>query len=227
MELSIVLPCYNEKENIAAAVRDVHGWMARRGMTGEIIVVNDGSKDGSDAVLEGLRAEFGSLRVVTHETNLGYGLAVRSGLDAATTEWVAFMDSDGQFKAEDFELLLPFTTEYSFVTGRRAHRADPFMRNMFGKVLGGMNVIVFGLWVRDVNCAMKIFRRDIWPAIRPTKGVEKLFNTELFLKLKKKGIKWKTVNVPHYPRTKGSPTGGSVRVILRMFKELFKLRFAR
>jgi hypothetical protein len=83
------------------------------------------------------------------------------------------------------------------------------------------------MWVRDVNCGMKLFRRDIWKTIRPTRGVEKLFNTEMFLRLKRNKIPWMTVNVPHYPRLLGTPTGGSVRVILRMFKELFDLRFIK
>ena len=95
---------------------------------------------------------------------------------------------------------------------------------MFGKVLGAMNILVLGLWVRDVNCGLKLFRRDIWKDIRPTRGVEKLFNTEMFLRLKQKKIPWHQVNVPHYPRRAGTPTGGSVRVIVRMFKELWDLR---
>ncbi len=226
MTLSIVLPCYNEEANIAAAVHDVHTWMTAEKIEGDIIVVDDGSKDVSLSILENLQKSLSNLRVVRHAKNGGYGIAVRSGCDAATTEWIAFMDSDGQFKAKDFNLLLPYTKDFSFVTGRRARRADSFVRNMFGKVLGGMNLIVLGLWVRDVNCGMKMFSKDIWPTIRPTRGVEKLFNTEMFLRLKRNNIPWKTVNVPHYPRLLGTPTGGSIRVIFRMFKELWDLRFS-
>jgi glycosyltransferase involved in cell wall biosynthesis len=224
MPLSVILPCYNEEENIEAAIRDVASWMKSASVDGTIIVVNDGSKDRSAEILESLSKEFSNLKIVTHTTNGGYGVAVRSGCDAATTELIAFMDSDGQFHASDLSLLLPHIDRFAFVTGRRAHRADPFIRNMFGKILGGMNFIVLGLWVRDVNCGLKLFRRDIWKDIRPTHGVEKLFNTEIFLRLKRKGIPWHTVDVPHYPRTAGTPTGGSVKVIIRMFKELWGLR---
>ena len=94
----------------------------------------------------------------------------------------------------------------------------------FGKVLGGMNVLIFGLWVRDVNCGMKVMQREIWNTIRPTYGVEKLFNTEMFWRLKLAHIPWKYVDVPHYARMAGSPTGGSIRVIARMFKEMWDLR---
>lgn len=225
MNLSVVLPCYNEEANIAATINDVHLWMTREKISGDIIVVDDGSNDRSASIVEAMRKTIKNLKLVRHAKNGGYGIAVRSGCDSATTEWIAFMDSDGQFRAEDFNLLLPHTKDYAFVTGRRAHRADSFVRNMFGKVLGGMNVLVLGLWVRDVNCGMKLFRKDIWPTIRPTRGVEKLFNTEMFLRLKRNSIPWMTINVPHYPRRAGTPTGGSVRVILRMFKELWNLRF--
>lgn len=224
MNLSVILPCYNEELNIAAAVQDVTQWMRSSDVRGEIIVVNDGSKDASIDVLTSLKDMNPLLKIVDREKNGGYGIAVRAGCDAAVCEWIAFMDSDGQFRASDLDLLIAQTNTFSFVTGRRSKRADSLVRNMFGKVLGGMNVLVLGLWVRDVNCGMKMFKRDIWQEIRPTRGVEKLFNTEMFLHLKQKRIPWCQVNVPHYPRTAGTPTGGSIRVIVRMFKELWDLR---
>ncbi len=227
MTLSLILPCYNEEQNIAAAVKDVSDWMTASKTDGEIIVVNDGSKDGSMQVLESLKASYPLLKILNREKNGGYGIAIRDGCDAATSEWIAFMDSDGQFHASDLSVLIAESDKYPFVTGRRSHRADSFVRNVFGKILGAMNVLVLGLWVRDVNCGMKMFRRDIWKDIRPTRGVEKLFNTEMFLHLKRKKIAWTQVNVPHYPRTAGTPTGGSVRVIIRMFKELWDLRMMK
>lgn len=226
MTLSVILPCYNEEQNIVAAVHDVDCWMRTSQIVGEIIVVNDGSTDDSLSVLQKLEKKVSHLRIVDLPKNGGYGIAVRAGCDAATTDIIAFMDSDLQFHAEDLSLLLTHMNEHSFVTGRRAHRADSLLRNIFGKILGGMNVLVLGLWVRDVNCGMKMFHRDIWKTIRPEHGVEKLFNTEMFLRLKRNRIPWLTINVPHYPRVAGSPTGGSIRVIVRMFKELWDLRMS-
>jgi glycosyltransferase involved in cell wall biosynthesis len=227
MNLSIVLPCYNEEENIGRTIDEVDAWMKAAGIDGNIIVVDDGSKDASPKLLHEIQKRLPHLKVVTRAKNGGYGMAVRDGLDAGTTEWICFMDSDGQFKPEDLEKLIAFTDRYAFVTGRRAHRADPFIRNMFGKVLGAVNYLVLGLWVRDVNCGMKMFRKDIWPRIRPEHNVEKLFNTEMFMKLKQAHIPWYTVNVPHYPRVAGKPTGGSVGMIFQTFRELWELRKAR
>lgn len=227
MELSVVLPCYNEEENIEASVRAVAAWLVADGIQGEVIVVNDGSRDRSADVLQRLSKEMPLLKIVTHERNRGYGLAVRSGCDAVTLEWIGFMDSDGQFQPEDFQGLLAHTSTFDCVVGRRRKRADGFIRNAYGKVLGLFICLVFGIWIRDVNCGMKIFKRDIWARIRPTNAVEKLFNTELFLNLKRQTIVWKQVDVPHYPRRAGTPTGGSGRVILRMFKEMYDLKRAQ
>lgn len=222
--VSIILPCYNEEKNIAASVNDVGAWIAREELAAEIIVVNDGSTDASASVLEGLRPQWPQLRVVTMERNSGYGLAVRAGCDAAANDLICFMDSDGQFRADDLRLLLGQMDRFAFATGRRRKRADPLVRNIFGKVLGLLIFVSFGVWLRDVNCGMKMFHRDIWLRIRPTRGVEKLFNAEMFLRLKEQGIAWTQVDVPHYPRLAGQPTGAKLSVILRMFSELWALK---
>lgn len=224
MMLSIVLPCFNEESNIGSTVREVARWMKDANIDGEIIVVNDGSRDGSASVLLELAKEIPQLRVVTHERNQGYGVAVRSGCDAALAPWIAFMDSDGQFHASDLSLLLAQKDRAPFITGRRRRRADPPLRNLFGKMLGVLTWVTLGIWVRDVNCGMKLFSRAIWKEIRPTHGVEKLFNAEMFLRMQRKTIAWVQVDVPHYPRRSGVPTGGSVRVIARMFSELWNLK---
>ncbi len=222
--LSIILPCFNEEANIRTTVRSVLSWLDQEQYGGEVIVVDDGSRDRSPAILADMAKQDSRVTVVTHVQNSGYGWAVRSGCDAATQDVIAFMDSDGQFHIDDLATLLPYLERVPFVTGRRRHRADSVMRRMFGKVLGIMNFLVLGIWVRDVNCGLKAFKRQIWPDIRPDYGVEKLFNAEVFLRMKRKGIPWVQVDVPHYPRTAGNPTGAKFYVIARMFRELWNLR---
>ena len=258
MTLSLVLPCFNEEATIEQTVRSCVHWMTDKQITGEIIVVNDGSGDRSGEILVSLQSRFPLLRIITHAINQGYGIAVRSGCDAARMEWIAFMDSDGQFDIRDLEKLLecslpllrgrarervweecsgqplpqssPFkgrgreAAVCSFVTGRRQKRADSMLRNVYGKGLGILTWVLFGVWVRDINCGMKLFKRELWPSIRPVYGVEKMFNTELFLRLKTIEVVWKQVDVSHYPRRGGKPTGDSWRVMQRMLKEIWKLR---
>ncbi|MBM3231352.1 glycosyltransferase family 2 protein [Candidatus Peregrinibacteria bacterium] len=226
MRISVVLPCYNEEENIAIAVRETLAWLDAAGIGGEVIVVNDGSKDGSADVIGKFCKEDARVRVVTHEQNRGYGVAVRSGCDAAKEESIAFVDSDRQFHPADLSLLLPHLEKFPVVVGRRRKRADPFMRNVFGKVLGCLIFVVFGIWIRDVNCGMKVFRKSVWPKIRPEHGTEKFFNAELFLRMRREKIIWRQIDVPHYPRLAGNPTGGSMRVIVNMFREIWNLKKA-
>ncbi len=223
MELSIALPCFNEEANIAQTVADTDAWMKSAGIKGQIICTDDGSRDRTLAVLEGLKGTYPNLVVVKHPQNIGYGAAVRSGCDAATTEWIAFMDSDGQFKPEDFSKLTPFCGEFDMVVGRRRHRADPFMRKVNAKCFGILTWASLGVWVRDVNCAMKIYRRSAWEKIRPTFSTGALFNAELFARARQAGIAWKQVDVGHYPRVRGAQTGARAGVILRMFRELNQL----
>ncbi|MBI3336099.1 glycosyltransferase family 2 protein [Candidatus Peregrinibacteria bacterium] len=221
MTLSLILPCFNEEATIAQTVRSCIDWVAEKKIIGEIIVVNDGSTDRSGEILAALKSRFPLLRIVTHGVNQGYGVAVRSGCDAARMEWIAFMDSDGQFDVRDLE---KFVGRESVIAGRRCRRADSMLRNVYGKGLGIVTWILFGVWVRDINCGMKLFKRELWSGIRPIYGIEKMFNTELFLRLKTMGVVWRQVDVRHFPRHGGHPTGASVKVIGRMFKELWKLR---
>ncbi len=223
MQLSIALPCFNEEANLPSTIADLDTWMRTQGIEGEIIAVNDGSMDRTGAVLQDLEKTYANLRIVTHERNRGYGAAVRSGCDAATTEWVGFMDSDGQFHPEDFEKLIAVSGTSPLVVGRRRHRADPFMRKINAKCFGFLAWVVLGVWVRDVNCAMKIYRRDLWLRVRPLHATGALFTAELFARARRAGVQWQQVDVGHYPRTRGTQTGASPTVILKMFKELWML----
>lgn len=226
MQLSVVLPCYNEEANVRRTVEDVLAWIQRSRLEAEIVAVDDGSSDSTPVILGELAALHPTVRVVRHRENGGYGLAVRSGCDAAAGRWIAFMDSDGQFAIDDLSLLLPHLEQFAFVTGKRRRRADPLPRVVYGKILAFFNLAVFGMWIRDVNCGLKVFRGEIWQTIRPEHGIEKLFNAEMFLRLKKAGIPWKQVPVPHHPRRAGVPTGASGRAINRMLKEVAALRRA-
>jgi|SRR3989344_1262229 len=224
--LSLVLPCFNEEENIEDTVREVFAWFKENDLQGEAIIVNDGSSDGTATVLHRLQEEF-SLVVLTHRENQGYGAALCAGCDRATMELIAFMDSDGQFHASDFMLLLPRLSRVDFASGVRVRRADPFMRSLNARLYGWLIRWILGIRARDINCAMKVFRRTLWPTIRPQVVTGALFNAELFLRLMRARISWEQVPVPHYPRLLGTPTGAQFCVIVRMFRELWKLRCSK
>lgn len=224
--LSLVLPCFNEELNIEPTVCAASDWMRRQHIDGQIVVTDDGSSDGSPDVLRGLLARIPHLKVVRHDVRRGYGAAVRSGCDHADKPWIAFMDSDGQFDPADLSRLMAVSDEVGFVAGVRRRRADHFQRWLNSRLYQFLVRVVLGVRVSDLNCGMKLFRRSAWGEIRPVYGTGATFNAELFYSLKNAHIPWTEVDVPHYPRLNGKPTGASLLVILRAFKELWRVKWA-
>jgi len=224
MQISVALPCYNEEGNVEATIANVAGWLDDTGLNGEIIAVDDGSLDRTCELLEALAQSEDRLRIVAHPRNAGYGEAVRSGLDAGAADWIAFMDSDGQFRAEDLSHLLARCDEADVIVGRRHSRADPWFRRLNARGFRWINRALFGVRVDDVNCAMKLIRRRVWPRIRPQLATGATFNLELFARMASEGIDWRQVDVGHYPRKIGSQTGARPTVILRAAWEVLVLK---
>jgi glycosyltransferase involved in cell wall biosynthesis len=223
MTLSLVLPCFNEEKVIEHTVREAYAWFAHERIEGEVIVVNDGSTDGTEATLEHLRTVFPRLVIVRHEGNQGYGAALRSGCDTATMDAIAVMDSDGQFRVHDLNRLLPQLHAADVVAGIRLHRADPFIRSLNAFLYNQFIRIVLGIREKDVDCGMKAFRRSAWPSIRPARATGALFSAELFYRAACNGLQVHQVTVEHFPRLHGRPTGANLRVIVRMFRDLWRL----
>jgi glycosyltransferase involved in cell wall biosynthesis len=190
----------------------------------EVIVVNDGSRDGTREIVERILSANPNVVVVNHEVNRGYGSALRSGFDKASKEYIFFMDSDGQFNISDLDRMLPHVGADKAVIGYREDRADSAIRSLNAWLYGMYIYIVFGLRVKDMDCAFKIFPAAGYRAVRPIKSEGALFSAEFLIKLKRSGFTFVQVPVRHFPRVFGSQTGANIRVIARMFKESWKLR---
>jgi len=222
--LSVVLPAYNESENIEKTVRDTVSHIEGRFADYEIIVVNDGSIDGTREIVERLSLSNPRVVLENNPVNLGYGSALRSGFDRASLDYIFFMDSDGQFDIRDIDRLLPYIEDYDVIVGYREKRADPFIRSLNTWLYQLYIRLLFGLKLRDMDCAFKLLPKNAYNAIKPIKSGGALFSAEFLIKLEKKGFKIKEVPVRHFSRRFGSQTGANLRVILRMFKECWKLR---
>lgn len=221
-KLSLVLPAHNEAENIEAVVGRASEILPQVVSDYEIIVIDDGSRDGTDAIVDRLVAADPHVRVVRHEVNRGYGAALTSGFEAATGEAVMFMDSDRQFDISDIRALLPYVPHYEVVAGYRIKRRDPYYRLVFAKIFGLSVWVLFGLRMRDIDCAFKIFRGDMLEGIElTTPGA--LINTELLIRLRQRGASIAQVGVQHYPRPAGESSGGSPKVVFRAMGETIRL----
>jgi len=189
----------------------------------EIIVVDDGSRDDSATVLERLKPQYPTLRVIRHPQNRGYGAALRSGFDAARLNWIFLMDADNQFDANEIGLLLAQAAAADIVAGYRLRRRDPLPRRLNALAFFTLVRILFGRLVRDVNCAFKLMRRDLISRMDlHSEGA--LINTELLVLARQMQARIVEVPVHHYPRTAGKQTGANPRVVLRAFGELFAFR---
>ena len=133
--ISAFFPCYNDEATIGAVVRSVASVLDTGDFDAEIIVVNDGSSDGSERVLKELTETEPRLRVVTHEHNRGYGGALLSGFAASTKQWVFYTDGDGQFDPTELALLLQLAADdVDVVQGYKLGRADTIVRKVVGRV---------------------------------------------------------------------------------------------
>ena len=224
LSLSVVLPAHNEEGNIKNTVNSCVSYLENKIDSYEIIVVNDGSRDRTRAVVEELSSANPNVVLVNHEVNRGYGSALRSGFDRASKEFIFFMDSDGQFDANDLDHLLPFVSDRVVVIGYRENRADSFMRSLNAWLYNMYIYFMFGLKVKDMDCAFKAFSNDAYRAVKPIKSEGALFSAEFLIKLKRLGFTFKEVPIKHFPRKFGSQSGASLRVILKMFGESWKLR---
>ena len=224
-ELSVVLPAFNEEPNIERVVRSVVAYLDELPIDYEILPVNDGSADGTAAILDRLAKELPLVRPQHHPKNRGYGAALRTGFDAAEKRFIFYMDGDGQFDIKDLAVILPLATdEDHIVTGYRIERRDPFIRKL-NAYLFGRNLVrlLLNVRVRDLNCAFKLIPRKVLRSIQ-LESTGALINAELYGRAVRRGFGIKEVGVHHYPREAGVQTGAHLSVIVRAFYDLFRLR---
>jgi glycosyltransferase involved in cell wall biosynthesis len=225
--LSYFFPAHNEEANVEGLVEEALQVLPGIADTFEIIVVNDGSRDRTQAIADELTARHpGVVRAVHHAVNRGYGGALRSGFGAARFELVAFTDGDRQFQVVDLARLTARLAEPDapdVVAGYRVARADPLIRTIYARAYRLANRIFFGLRVTDVDCACKLFRTEALAGLR-VESEGAFFSAELLIKLGAAGRSTAEVGVPHYPRTAGSPTGAKPQVILRAVRDFWRLR---
>lgn len=221
--ITIFFPCYNEEQNVERVAREALSVARDISNDYEIIIVNDGSHDRTGEIADRLARENPEVRVVHHEKNEGYGAALQSGFKNATKELVFYTDGDGQFRLDEITRLLPLIEQYDIVSGYRISRRDSFMRKVNAFMWGTLVNALFKFKISDVDSAFKLYRRKIFDEITmESRGA--LIDTEILAKARAKGYTITEVGVSHYPRLAGDQTGARLSVILRAFKELYKLK---
>ena len=225
--LSYFFPAHNEEADLRGLDDEALEKLPGLAEIFEIVIVDDGSRDATGAIADELVAQHpGVIRAVHHPTNLGYGAALLSGFRAAEHDLVAFTDGDRQFRVGDLARLterLAAADRPDVVVGYRVKRADPLARTLYARIYRFANLVWFGLRVRDVDCACKLFRRAALADVAIESGGA-FFSAELLIKLRAAGRTIVEVGVPHHPRTAGSATGANPRVVVRAVRDFWRLR---
>jgi len=223
VELSIFFPCYNDAGTIASLVALADEMAKALTANYEIIVIDDGSSDHSRKILASLEPKYPRLRTVFHETNRGYGGALRSGFAAASGEWVFYTDGDYQYDVDDMRLLWEKADpDVDAVNGYKVKRHDPWYRVVVGWLYQHAIQIAFGLKIRDVDCDFRLIRRFT------LERFELLENTgcicvELVKKLQETGAHFEEAGVKHMFRAYGHSQFFNFRRVFRTLWRLWRL----
>jgi glycosyltransferase involved in cell wall biosynthesis len=223
LSLTIFFPCHNEEENVERVTRQAVE--VGRSITDdlEVIIVDDGSSDRTGEIADELAAAIPEVRAVHNRPNRGYGGALQRGFAEASKNWIFYTDGDGQFDMNELPALIPLLEEYDIVSCYRIDRKDPVMRKLNAFAWTMLVNALFRINLRDIDCAFKIYPK---PFIDETEllSTGALIDTEMLAKARNRGLAIGQRGVHHYPRTAGEQSGADISVILRAFKELFKLR---
>jgi dolichol-phosphate mannosyltransferase len=201
-ELSVVMPALDEEEALPVVLPEASEALDHICERWEIIVVDDGSTDRTPEILQEFAENDPRIRVLTQHGHQGYGLAIRRGFDAVRYMTVCLTDSDGQFDLRDAARLYPFLKDADMVTGFRQSREDSWVRKRVSATYNWIQARILGLDVRDVNCALKLFRRSFLYMIDLTsEGF--LIDAEIYFRAHRAGLRWAQVGVTHRPRVHG------------------------
>jgi dolichol-phosphate mannosyltransferase len=203
--VSVVMPAWNEAEIIETCVREWYVEVIAKIPGSELIVVDDCSTDATGRIVTGLGAALPGVRCVRPERNGGHGKALRTGFDHARQAWVFQTDSDRQHLPADFWRVWEHRDSADFVFGVRKQRADGATRILITQCMRLLNLLVWGVWVRDANCPFKLMQRE------PMAKVLNKIPRDCFIPMvlvsilsRKMGFRVHQEEVEHLPRTGGT-----------------------
>ena len=215
---------YNEKDNIEETVRESLRVGYKIAPEIEIVVVDDASTDGCGGMIDRLADEHPEVVALHHEHNRKLGGALKTGFEAASKEWILYIDSDLPIHMDDAMKAVPLTEDADIVIGWRKSRAESWRREFISKVYNGMIRAFYNLHVTDVNFAFKLFKRAKLDEILLT-AEGSFIDAELLLEMQRIGARFAEIGLDYYPRVAGVSTLASNGVILKILQEMIRYRF--
>jgi glycosyltransferase involved in cell wall biosynthesis len=221
--ISAVFPALNDGGTIASMIWTARAALRRAAADYEIIVVNNGSRDYTAAVLEELAGAMPELRVITHDQALGYGGALRAGFSAAAKDWIFYTDGDAQYNPLELGRLVDSAAEgVDVVNGYKTARQDPWYRTVLGRLYHHTVRILFGFRLRDVDCDFRLFRRALLETV-PLTSTTGTIGLEIVKRFQDAGFRFVEVPVSHYYRRYGDSQFFRPRRLFRTAKNLAAL----
>jgi glycosyltransferase involved in cell wall biosynthesis len=221
--LSIFFPAYNDAGTIASLALLAHMTARRLSDDHEVIVVDDGSPDHTGELLDEMASHFPWLKVVHHESNRGYGGALRTGFETASKELVFYTDGDAQYDPRELtELWRALSPDVDLVNGYKIGRSDPLHRVVIGRLYHWFVRTTFGLRLRDVDCDFRLMRRRVFERVRLTRS-SGVICVELMKKVQDHGYRIAEVPVHHFHRSYGKSQFFNLPRVARTLADLSKL----
>lgn len=198
-ELTIIIPVYNEEDNLDRVHQEMKQFLTIAKKRTKILFVNDGSKDNSQTLIEKICKDNEEFTFISFEKNAGLSAAIKAGFDYTDTPWVGYIDADLQTAPEDFNILMEFTGEYDLVTGVRSNRKDSFTKNMSSLIANGIRRAFTDDGMDDTGCPLKIIRTGMAKKIPMFNGLHRFLPAMILLQ----NGKIKQTPVRHFPRVAG------------------------
>lgn len=221
-ELSVVMPAYNVEQALPRTLSEAVESLDRMCGDWELIAIDDGSTDGTGAVLREVAAEEPRIRVLGQPGTLGYGVAMRRGFDAARFLVVGTTAADGQFDLSDYSRLYPLLRSAHVATGYRILEGASKRRGVSARIVHRMIRSSLGLSARDMDCALRLYRRSLFHMIELAAD-RYLCHPELLARTARAGLEWAEAEVSHDPaRATASevPLFGALKELRELKKSL-------
>ena len=216
-QFTIIVPVFNEEDNLERVEQELLAYTKIAKRPTCILFVNDGSKDQSQSLIEGICERHEQFGYIEFEENRGLSAAIKAGFDHAETELVGYIDSDLQTAPEDFNLLLDHIGDYDLVTGVRADRKDSFVKNMSSKIANGIRRAFTHDGMDDTGCPLKVIKTDYAKRIPMFKGLHRFLPAMILLQ------NGRVIQIPvrHFPRVAGQAKFGLWNRLLGPLSDCF------
>ncbi len=223
IELSAVIPVFNEAENLPILVPKLVEVLNRLGLTYEMVFVDDGSLDLSRKILKEMSLQYPQLRLLGFKENRGLSSALIAGIREARGRWVVTLDSDLQNDPEDIPKLLAHLDRYDMVTGWRQKREDPWLKRVSSRIANGIRNWISGENIQDSACTLRAFKKECLKEIPIFNGMHRFLSTLV----KMQGYRIIEIPVVHHPRKFGKSKYNIRNRMVRSFIDLLVVRWMK